>query len=157
MLAWTLGSSDNKKMGTASYKCLEIEICVLRKKHAYWLWCCNQYRVCFDPRMLQPASNALWLQSCITLKQNIVSTCLEQLAIQIYTTLTLYEVCLYFGCVGRVVTETFIHHTFLDASKGKPAEFTSQLANFQWPNYFSSFPKVWWKKFPEAYLRTRVE
>ena len=63
-------------------------------------------------------------------------------AIQIYTTLTLYEVCLYFGRVGRIVHESFIHHTLLDACEGGPTEFSSQLASFQWPSYFYLFSKT---------------
>ena len=68
-------------------------------------------------------------------------------ATQKYTTLTLYEVCFYFGHQGRIVHVSFIQHTLLGACEWEPTDFRSQLTSFHRPSYFASFPKIRTKSF----------
>ena len=81
----------------------------------------------------------------LTFQRNQFHNMYKASTIHTYTTLTLYEVCFNFGSHGRILHVSFIENTLLDAREGEPTYFRSQLANFQWSSYFTSFPKIWSK------------
>ena len=116
---------------------------MLNNKQAYWVWCFYQYRVSFNPHMLQSASKALRLQPCINISKEPVS----QYVLSKYhpcihrCTLTLYEVCFNFGSQGRIVHVSFIEHTLLDAREGSQLTSDPSSQTFSDPDTLPLFQK----------------
>ena len=100
-----------------------------------------------DETGLQSASNALWLQPCKNISKKPVS---QHVRNKCHPKIdNLYSVWGLFLFWPQGQDCTWILHTPHPSGCmwGEPTEFSSQLASFQWPSYFPSFPKIRGKSF----------